>query len=385
MSALMPRCLMKIAIVRRECGLGLGGAEGYCENVAKGLAKQGHQVTIVSRFSRVKSHGISCMEVPVLGRGSLLKNLSFFKGVSKVLKTDRFDCIYGLSRIEGADLLRISDPLHVVWLELGYYGCFLPKWFRSKLPRHISLVWQERRAVTTARYIVTNSNLVKKQLVHYYKINPSRITVIYNGVDLSRFSPLGPKEKRTTRQELGLPLTAPVILFAGSDPRRKGFDVLLRAIAPLTNTFRFHLAVAGFNPSGTIKRSINRLGLEKRVAFLGIRQDIERVYGACDLLCLPTSYDPFANVCLEAMACGLPIITTNQNGASELVKKVADDWVIPAQQDKPLRKAIGNWLSMDNLYKQELCRAFTKVAFKFGLDQHIKDLGRLLNRVAVCK
>ena len=376
---------MKIAIVRRECGFGLGGAEGYCENVAKGLSRRGHEVTVISRRSLVKGENISHVKARVFGRGSIAKNLSFFWSVSKILKGNNFDCVYGLSRIANADILRISDPLHAAWLELGYEGRFLPKWLRSSLPRHISLIWQEKKAITSARYIVTNSNLVKNQLVRYYKVDPSYITVIYNGVDLSRFSPLSLHEKRLVRQELGIPLQDLIVLFTGSDPRRKGFEVLLQAVAPLVNTFQFHLAVAGFTPTKAIKVLINRLGLEEKVIFLGIRQDIEKIYGACDLLCLPTSYDPFANVCLEAMACGLPVITTSQNGASELIKEVEGDWVIPGPQEDALKNVLETWLLMDSQHRQKISNSFVSLASKFGFDYHLERLDQLLGLVALYK
>ncbi|NPA94987.1 MAG: glycosyltransferase family 4 protein, partial [Thermodesulfobacteria bacterium] len=307
---------MKVAIVRRECGLGFGGAEAYCANVAKGLKEAGHDVVVVGRLSKVRE--VPWVEARMRGRGSIAKNLSFFFSVKKVIERGGFECVYGLSRIPNADFLRISDPLHKIWLELGYEGRLLPPFIRRFMPRHAALLWQERQAIASARYIITNSNLVKRQLCTAYERPANSVFTLYNGVDLERFTPVSRGEKQALKRALGLKDKELMLLFAGVDFRRKGFEVLLRALSRLKGKGNLKLFAAGFNPSGALKGLVNELGLSDRVVFLGYRKDSEMLYRAADLFCLPTSYDPFANACLEAMACGVPVVTTAQNGAAEL-------------------------------------------------------------------
>ena len=372
---------MKIAIVRRECGLGLGGAEGYCENVARGLKGLGHDVTVVSRLSKIHDKEISWLRVPIFGRGSILKNMSYFFSAAKILKRHKFHLIYGLSRIANADFLRISDPLHAEWLERGYSSHPLPFNIRKHLPRHASLLWQEKKAISSAKFIITNSNLVRHQVVRHYRIHPDKIFTVYNGVDLTRFKPPSRHRKKELRKGLGLPEDATLLLFVGADVRRKGLIPLLKAVSALKSTsYNTHVAAAGFTPSSSIKRLIQELGIENRVHFLGFRTDTEKVYGAGDLLCLPTSYDPFANVCLEAMACGLPVLTTKWNGASELVEQVASYLVIKSPEAASIHAALEKWFNLQDFEKEKLSTDFATLAQGFGLDDHVYRLHNVFEK-----
>ncbi len=370
---------MKIAIVRRECGLGFGGAEAYCENVAKGLRDIGHNTVIVARSSRVAS--VPWVEAKIFGRGSIAKNLSFFFSVKKVLATGGFDCTYGLSRVPNVDFLRISDPLHALWLRLGYQDRFLPAFIRCRLPRHLALLWQEREAIKSAKYIITNSKLVKGQIEDVYGISPQSVFTVYNGVDLKRFSPATSDEKVRLRRGLGLSDKETVILFAGVDFRRKGLELLLRSAASLKNFQPLRILLLGFKPPSKIKNLVSRLGLSHKVSYLGYRRDTENFYKASDLFCLPTNYDPFANACLEAMACGIPVITTAQNGAAELVERVSQELVVPSNNIEKLKNALCFFLEADERSRQVMGAASRDIAAGLSWSSHISQLDRLFQKM----
>ena len=155
---------------------------------------------------------------------------------------------------------------------------------------------------------MTNSQLCKRHAQKYYGVPPERIAVIYNGVDHATFDPekvFIHREKM--REVLGLSESDVAILFVAGNWKRKGLDVLLRAVAGLGEKgCSFHVVVVGRGKPAVYRWLVNRLNLEGRVHFNGPTTRVESYYGAGDLLVLPTLYDPFANVCLEAMACGLP-------------------------------------------------------------------------------
>ena len=366
---------MKIAIVRRECGLGLGGAERYCANVSLGLLGAGHDVTVVADRSTVTD--VVFFRARVFGRGSILKNLSFFYSTKRVLEGSDFDCVYALSRVEGADFLRISDPLHRAWLELGYEKRMLPFKLRRLLPRHMSILYQERRAIHSARFLVTNSNLVKKQLSNHYGVSKERIFTIYNGVDLDRFRPLTSDERARARAALGIADGECAIIFAGSDFRRKGLFCLMKALSSLKHAHRFRLLLLGLRPRKEILKAAKRLKLLNRLLFLGYKSDAERYYQAGDILCLPTLYDPFANVCLEAMACGIPVITTYTNGASEITGRLGKWSVVPANDAMAIKKALSAFFEMDGSEQRLLGKKAAGVARAFSWKRHIEQLLRL--------
>jgi UDP-glucose:(heptosyl)LPS alpha-1,3-glucosyltransferase len=143
-----------------------------------------------------------------------------------------------------------------------------------------------------------------------------RLVVILNGVDLERFRPELSREARPAlRAALGAPAEVPVWLLVGSELHRKGADVALRALAA-GGPPDAELWICGRDAPGPWRALAARLGVAGRVRFLGLRSDLERVYGAADALLLPTRYDAFSNACLEAAACGLPVVTSGANGAA---------------------------------------------------------------------
>ncbi len=370
---------MRVAVVRRQCGLDLGGAERYCANVAIWLSRLGHKVTVIADSSKVE--GIDFKRARVWGRGSILKNLSFFHSVRSVLKARDIDCIYGLSRIKGADFLRISDPLHRAWLELGYSGRKIPWQLRRLTPRHLFLLFQEKEAIGSARFVITNSNLVKGQILRYYPIEPQRVITIYNGVDLERFHQMKEGQRRRLRASLSLgKKDSFLILFVGSDWKRKGLLPLLEAVSALKRDLDFHLLVIGVEAGKGLLKACQGLNLLENVSFLGKRVDVERFYMACDLLCLPTYYDPFANVCLEAMACAMPVITTRTNGASELVERMDEGLVVEPGDVAALKEAIQRVATMKSSERSALGDGCARLARQFGWDSHVKRLVECFSR-----
>jgi UDP-glucose:(heptosyl)LPS alpha-1,3-glucosyltransferase len=146
-------------------------------------------------------------------------------------------------------------------------------------------------------------------------------------VDTRRFSTENRAERRrAVRQQCGLPAGAPVILFAGSGYERKGLGTLLKALPLIDGSAR--VVVAGRGDAKGFGRLATFLGVSERVLFLGPRRDIADLYAASDLFVLPTFYDPFSNATIEAMASGLAVVTTRQNGAAELIEDGEEGYVL---------------------------------------------------------
>lgn len=170
----------------------------------------------------------------------------------------------------------------------------------------------ERASYAAARAVVAISERVRGELLEV-GVPPARVTVIHNGVDTDEFRP-GPVD----RAALGLPVDVPLALFVG-DIRsgRKNLDTALAALA-LAPTV--HLAVVGDTRESPCLQLARRLGVDGRVRFLGYRRDVPQVMRGCDFLVFPTRYEPFGLVILEALSSGLPVITTRQAGAAEVME-----------------------------------------------------------------
>ena len=315
---------MKIALVRKEFDALRGGAERYGVNLARGLADLGHSVTLFCGRSTVPDHpNVTVRHVPYTTFFSPLKNLSFNRNSARQVAAESFDIVNGLAQIFPQDVYRVGDPLHVHFLRTV---SLTPRKRAVKYlnPRHLALLYLERKIFKPGHYnrIITNSAMSKTQVMKYYGVPEQKISVVRNGVDTDRFHP-GTKAhlRKSIRENLGIQDRETVLLFAGNDFRRKGLQFAMQLTAELLKRGRHvRLLVAGKGNPRPYLRLIRKNGYQDHILFMGHAEKIETLYGASDLFVLPTFYDPFANVCLEAMACGLPVITTRQNGAAEIIE-----------------------------------------------------------------
>jgi UDP-glucose:(heptosyl)LPS alpha-1,3-glucosyltransferase len=156
--------------------------------------------------------------------------------------------------------------------------------------------------------IIANSRRGKEEIVRHYGFPEERIHVVYNGVDVERFKPR-PGERRGEHF---------ILLFVGSGFERKGLRFCVQALAQLPAPFK--LRVVGKGNPVPYQRLAQRLGVAERLEFLGANLDTASVYPQADLLVHPAIYEPFANVCLEAMACGLPVVTSRISGTAEVIE-----------------------------------------------------------------
>lgn len=315
---------MKIALVNKTFSLSHGGAERFSVNLAAALCREGHEVHVFANRAEDLPGEVVIHPVPVAQKPAMRRVLAFPRQVRKMLPPGEFDIVYGLTQIFPQDLHRMGGGIHRHWMRIRYPFA-LWRWCNYLFNlTHLINIYLEKQIYRSGNYhrIVTNSHLCEQHARQYYGVPPERIAVIYNGVDHTTFNPdkVAPY-RREVRREFGLEEEDLVFLFVAGNWKRKGLDVLLRAVSALGNrgTSCHVLVVGRGKPSPFIKLS-RQLGLEKRVHFAGPTREVQRYYGAGDLLVLPTLYDPFANVCLEAMACGMPVITTSANGAAEIIR-----------------------------------------------------------------
>lgn len=160
------------------------------------------------------------------------------------------------------------------------------------------------------------SRFVAEALIADHGVSRNRILLLPNAVDSERFgSPSALEAGRRLRIELD-EKAEQIWLLPASGWRRKGLPLLFQALASIRDP-RIHLWIAGRDDPRPWRRMASELGLSNQVLFMGQRDDLEVVYAAVDGMVLPTRYDAFANVTLEAAASGLPVITTQTNGAAE--------------------------------------------------------------------
>jgi UDP-glucose:(heptosyl)LPS alpha-1,3-glucosyltransferase len=313
---------MKLAVIRQECSYRKGGAERYAANLCKALAEMGHHVWVIAEtFDPTIHPDLIHVAVKVNHTTSSSRGNSFHRNSQQALATLDPDAVLALSRSFPSDAFRVSDPLHRFWMKIRYPGK-LHRFLQECNPRHRTILQLESAILDPAntRMIITNSQLSKDLIREYYSFPAERIHVIYNGVDLSQFQPAAARavSDETVR-----------LLFVGQDFKRKGLAAVIDALAHVRDTgFTCQLRVIGRDDSTPYRQQAARLGMTDQITFEGPSRNIQTAYQEADLFVFPTLYDPFANVCLEALACGLPVLTTTTNGASEIVTEEADGFVI---------------------------------------------------------
>jgi len=327
---------MRIAFVKKRFSLH-GGAEQYLRTLLGELRKEGHDLHVLANHWTNES-GFTFHKVEIIPVTSFLSVLSFSKNSAKALMRDRFDCIVSFERTEYQDVYRAGDGCHKAWLEIRSEIEHSYKRLSFSInPLHRYTLSIEKYIFENTPLIVVNSNMVKEQIRRYYGTSEDKITVAYNGVDLNRYSPVNRGRWRPgMRQAVGLGDHDKVILFVGSGFRRKGLETLIRSLPNVKKSLhgeRLVTIVIGKGDTDLYRQTAKRLGVEDDIIFLGPRSGIEKFYAAADIFVLPTIYDPFSNACLEAMASGLPVVTTRNNGAAEIIEEGKEGFVTASITD----------------------------------------------------
>ena len=308
---------MRLAIVRQKY-TPFGGAERFVARALDALRAQGAEVEIVARQwasgGKDDSVGVRCNPFFV---GRTWRDASFAHCVQRVIASGRYDLVQSHERIPGCHIFRAGDGVHATWLELSRKPLtWLSPWHRYTLAAEKSMLRHP-----DLRAVVCNSRMVRDDIARRFPKLADKLHVIYNGIDAEHFHPgLRDQHRNVMREKLGTSETAPVILFVGSGYERKGVATLLEALAHMETRTAEAWIIGRDKQQGYFERQARALDISGRVRFLGAQPDVRPFYGAADIFCLPTLYDPLPNAALEALACGLPVATTTTCGAAELIE-----------------------------------------------------------------
>lgn len=321
---------MKLALVRQKYNP-YGGAERFVERALDAL--QGQQLTLVCReWSGALQHPTLICKPFYVGR--LWRDWSFARCVQRTLARASFDLVQSHERIAGCDIYRAGDGVHATWLELrGRTQTPLARLATQINPWHRYTLGAEARMFRHSKLqaVICNSRMVRDDIAARFGVPDAKLHVIYNGIDLEAFHPrLREQHRARLRGELGIAGTVPLFVFVGSGYARKGVPQLIEAFARMAHRSAQLLVIGRDRSQRRMASRARQLGLAQRIHFLGGRQDVRPYYGAADAAVLPTLYDPFPNVALEALACGLPVLTSTTCGARELIRQDENGYLCDA-------------------------------------------------------
>ena len=374
---------MRIGLVCRHYLATKGGLEKYTLNLSRELVRRGHEVHVFCNTG-TPTAGVHLHHVPIFPFSSPGKNFSFARMAGAAITASGLDITQSMERIWTQDIFRASDGINPIQMQEKYPNrCW--RAFKAAGPRRQVLTLLERRIFQKggARWIMTNSMLVRNQIIRYYGVADDKIAVIYNSVDTERFN-VSTKSvfRQRIRDRFGIAPAERLILFMGNDFQRKGLALLLEAVAGLEDT-GIRVLVAGSDAPGRYRRLAMQIGIGDRVLFIGHHKQVEELYGAADLFVLPTRYDAFANVCLEAMACGTPVITTRSNGAAEIIEGAAQGYVLETWEAQELAARIREAFRDGGL--ETMGAAAARKAATFTMDRYMQSIMALYNKVCEAK
>jgi UDP-glucose:(heptosyl)LPS alpha-1,3-glucosyltransferase len=393
------RITMRLALNYRQIDPTKGGAETYLVDLCHRLVRAGHAVDLYAESWRegVLPAEVRCIVVPAPGRTRLARVLAFGRNSEEALSEAFYDCTVGFINTWHHDVLIPQGGVHGGSLEANAKrfpaGARRSLYTLGKLanPKFWAYRAIERKQYDPARStrVVAVSRMVKEHLQRFHNVAESRIHVVPNAIDADRLQVAHAGALRCAfRNKLGLAPDDLVGLFVGHNFWLKGLKPLLLALAARrernSETRPIKLVVCGGGSFGPFRRMVQRLGLGEDVHPLGFFPDIRACYRSCDFFVSPTYYDPCSLVVFEALACGLPVITTACNGAGELMTDGREGYVVTAPD------AIGELIAaLEHMAVDAERLRMSACAVQLGreqsLDRHVARLVKVFEEVAASK
>jgi UDP-glucose:(heptosyl)LPS alpha-1,3-glucosyltransferase len=376
-----------------------GGCSTYISDLARRLVADGHEVHLYAcRWDAAALPPATVYHALPAPRGPRFwRPWRFAAACARALAKARHHVSIGFDKTWGQDVLYPQGGLHAASAAhnlLKYRG----RWTRrlARLAKgldlaHRSYLRLERRqyCVPPRPLIVVNSNLVARHFQRYYRIGADEVRVIPSAIDPERFREHDrPRRRLEWRQRWGVGPGEAVALFMGMNYRLKGIEPLLHAVRLLkpeqVGSRGFRLLVFGSSEARRFEQLARRLGVQERVRFLGYCGEPRNCYFASDFLVHPTFYDPCSLVVLEALACGLPVITSRYNGASELIEPPHEGYVVNDPHDHA-RLAWCLAQLLDPARRSACAQAARRTAAQWTFDHHYRQLVQVFAEAAARK
>lgn len=312
---------MRLALVILHADSSRGGAERYTLDLASNLIDRSHDVTLIATsFAEEIDPRITRVTIDTFGLTRRQRYLSFLDAVDDHLAKVSYDLVHAMLPIRHCDLYHPHAGMAADAISHGhhkYAGRIAQSsaWIANRINRkRLAFAAVERRLLESASppIVLCLSQYVQRTVQqHYPHLPQDRLATLFNAVNIHHYDPQRePSARAELRSRLGISQDAIVALFVGHDYARKGLPTVLQAMARIDDP-RLHLLVVG--PESAALQSTDR------VVASGPQRDTRPFYQAADFFVLPTRHDPCSLVVLEALAMGLPVISTRYNGATEIM------------------------------------------------------------------
>ncbi len=359
---------MRIALVILHADPARGGAERYTIDLAQALSGRGHEVSLLAASFASSWPGVA--NVPLANRGLTRagRYQRFLESLDQSIDRAKYDIVHAMLPVRRCDVYHPHAGIAVDAAE---------KWNFVLNPRRIAMANVERRLLTGARPPVTIalSEYVKRSIRAQYPTG--RIATLFNAVALDHFDPAAPNQRRETREGRGLSEEDVAGIIVAQDFARKGVPQAIEATrrinagrAPGTRPLKLLVVGAEHAP-----------GIEGDILFVGSTSRMARFYAASDFFVLPTRHDPCSLVVLEALAMGLPVISTVFNGACEIMTDGVHGRVLNDPRDVDSLVSAMRQL-MDDKTRRAMSQACIELRPRLSYDHHLEELMKIYHAAA---
>ena len=380
---------MKIALVILHADPRRGGAERYTVDLARGLTRRGHQVSIVATSFPVMFSDVTSVHLLTDERTRTGRYKSFLQQFDSHLHIAPYDIVHAMLPIRKADIYHPHAGLAIEALTQGhrkqsqFFGRLMSAIFNRLNPRRRAFAAVEKRLLTKEHppIVLCLSEYVKQSVRAFYPLPDHKLATLFNAVDLQKFDPATrPTAGAETRAKYNVPEGSTLAVIVAQDFARKGVAEAMRAMAVVRQKgVDLKLLVVGSGDVTFYKRLATRNGVGEHVIFTGHTDDVYGAYAAADFFVLPTRHDPCSLVVLEALAMGVPVISTKQNGATEIMTDGVHGSVLPSATDIPgLSTAMQKWSDpATRTTAREACLALRP---KLSYETHLDELLAIYDR-----
>ena len=378
---------IRFAIGLRDFSKKKGGAERYLVDLCMRMAAEGHEIHVYAERGDEEPLGIFFHSVKTIPFPKSLRLLSFAVRATKEMENGNYDITFGVGNTLRADILQPHGGVHWAWFWRSLRAYDHPILWTIKFlgrifsPKQWVSGWVEDAPYQGKRFraIIAISDMVKQDMMRWYGIPEERIVVVYNGVDVERFHPRNRQYRGEIRGRHGIGAEELVILFVSNNFQMKGLGFLVKALAKIKKEtpLPFRLLILGRDHPGFYLRLARKMGNHEEMIFAGSTNEPEKYYGASDLLVHPTFYDACSLTVLEALASGIPVITTRCNGASGIITQGQEGFVISdPRDDRTLAEKILFFLNREKVEKASM--AARHLAESYSLERNWREMEGIL-------
>jgi UDP-glucose:(heptosyl)LPS alpha-1,3-glucosyltransferase len=380
---------VKIALVILHADTARGGAERYTLDLAASLVRRGHTVSILaSSFQAGETAGARVL-LPAVGARRSGRYLSFLDSVEKELAGADYEIVHAMLPVRRCDLYHPHAGIAIESVSRGHLNKSNRvarglAWVGNRANRRRQLFAKVESRLLSGEgppLVLCLSGLIQSVVRRNYpSLPPEKLAALFNGVDLNRFNPaVGREARKEIRARYNIAESAIIALLLAQDFERKGVGQAIEALAGVDDQ-RLTLVIGGRPDPARYDRLAQRLGVRDRVIFVGAVGNPVEFYHFADFFVLPTLYDPCSLVVLEALAMGLPVISTVRNGACEIMRDGQHGRILDDPRDKlALTQALGELLDAET--RSRMSCACLELRPQLAQERHVDQLEAIYLRI----